>query len=67
MNQFVIILLALLSNQDEYKCGITIYLQRNYFSQGCPTKCLQIEHKKSPYVNNNCKIIYQSHQAGECE
>ena len=27
----------------------------------------QNEHKKSPDVNNNCKIIYHSHQAGECK
>lgn len=28
---------------------------------------MQTEHKKSPDVNDNCKIIYQSHQAGVCE
>ena len=28
---------------------------------------MQIEHMKSPDVNNNCKIIYHSHQAGECK
>ena len=34
MNQFVIILLASLSNKDEYRCGRTMCLQLNYFNQG---------------------------------
>jgi len=28
---------------------------------------MQIEHEKSPDVYDNCKIIYQSHQAGVCK